>query len=354
MNTPHEGVAFLGPRASYTHQAALKAFSDSSKYDLQPQVSIEDVFKSVQSGSCARGVVPFENSTNGSVVFTLDLFADAHQRYPDILVCGEVYVDVHHCLVGHMPKEAHSAATTSALTSPHSSGHATPTAAHPSPAIPRAVPLVSLKGIKKLYSHPQAWGQCNAFLTTYFKGIERQDVSSTSRAAEIVAADTSGETAAISSEIAAQVHDLDMLAKGIEDTSDNKTRFFVLRRGNHSAQSNGDSNGGAVDTDTPAYKTLVSFTISHSDPGALADSLAVFKPYNINLTSINARPSGIASWNYIFFVEVTGRRLKEDTGAVNAALRDLEKVAREWRWLGSWENMLLPKCRPLGKIDEVS
>jgi prephenate dehydratase len=295
----------------------------------------------VQSGTAHRGVVPFENSTNGSVVFTLDLFADLPNRYPDILVCGEVYIGVNHCLLGHAQKLMVTVGSGSG--SPESSGRATPTTSVPNPAVPRTVPLMDLKHVKKLYSHPQAWGQCKAFLSSYLKGVERQDVSSTSKAAELVAQDTSGTSAAISSRIAAKIHHLDLLASGIEDSPDNTTRFFVLRKASAdaSAQSSDSENqtGTNMDEDMSRYKTLVSFIVDHNDPGALAESLAVFKPYKLNLTSINARPSGIAPWNYIFFVEIKGRRLEKD-GAVNAALKDLGETAKGWRWLGSWKSEL--------------
>ncbi|KAI4739324.1 26S protease regulatory subunit 4 [Aureobasidium sp. EXF-12298] len=248
----HEQIAYLGPKASYTHQT-----------------TIEDVFSQVQSGKANFGVVPFENSTNGSVVFTLDLFADQSAKHPDIV----------------------------------------------------------------------AWGQCKTFLSCYLKGVERQDVSSTSRAAELVAADETNTTAAISSGIAAQMTGLDFLARDIEDEKDNATRFFIIRR-----RSLEDTSPSPDKEDsqqhTLAYKSLLSFTISHTDAGALADALAVFKTQGINLTSINPRPSGEAPWHYMFFVEFSGRR---GQAAVDDTLTGLDKVVRSWRWLGSWENALQQK-----------
>ncbi|EKG15972.1 Prephenate dehydratase [Macrophomina phaseolina MS6] len=267
--------------------AALDSF-DESRYTFQPVVNIEDVFSAVQAGSADYGVVPIENSSNGAVIFTLDLFADLKDRYPDILICGEAY----------------------------------------------------------------AWGQCKAFLNTHLRGVERQDCSSTSRAAEEAARDASGASAAVSSAMAAKMQGLDFLAKGINDRDDNTTRFFVLRRrAAEEAEADGEgfrpreweggeSGGVDGDADMEAWKSLVSFTVDHNDPGALADSLAVFKPYKLNLTSINTRPSGVEKWNYIFFVEFRGRRLAGKEGAVNAALSDLGNVARNWRWLGSWESKL--------------
>lgn len=336
---------------------------------MLPQTTIEDVFSSVQSGHATYGVVPFENSTNGSVVFTLDLFADQHIRHPDIVVCGERYVEVHHCLLGHPApqQDGHVNNATSnngaihnlpktiqqqdSGRSPSSSGHATPIPGNPNPSASRAQPLHSLSHIKKLYSHPQAWGQCKTFLSCHLKGVERQDVSSTSRAAELVAADETGTTAAISSGIAAQMHKVDFLAKDIEDDSENCTRFLILKKLQPQEDTDGATSqtAAALDGDAdgpenhsngqliPSFKSLLSLTISHTDPGALADALAVFKTHGLNLTSINPRPSGEAPWHYIFFVEFQGKRGQQ---AVNQALEELDRVVRGWRWLGSWENKL--------------
>jgi len=253
--------------------------------------------------------VPFENSSNGSVIFTLDLFADLSAQHPDISVCGEIYLPVHHCLLGHAGKQH------------------------------------DLKHIAKLYTHHQAWGQCNKFLSANFKGVERIDVSSTSKAAELVSQDTSGSSAAISSRMAGDVNHLDLLAENIEDREGNSTRFFVLQRREKDSSTAEDGNEAAygdpeTDAEHARYKTLVSFTVSHEEPGALAGCLAVFHKYKLNLTSINSRPSSEAAWHYIFFVEIMGRRRRDGSGAVNEALQQLNGVAQSWRWLGSWDNAL--------------
>ncbi|KFY42033.1 hypothetical protein V495_04688 [Pseudogymnoascus sp. VKM F-4514 (FW-929)] len=274
-----ERVAFLGPVSSYSHQAALGCFPEA-EFELVPVVTIRDIFEAVQSGTASRGVVPFENSTNGSVVFTLDLFADRELSYPDISVCGEIYHDVHHYLLGHksstLPQET--------------DGASTPTPAVPQPLKPRTHPLSSLDKIQRIYSHPQAFGQCELFLGAYLKGIERIDVSSTSKAAELVKEDTTGTSAAIASQAASVVHKLDVLASGIEDTSDNTTRFFVLRKG---LENDKVDDAGLFAQAGAHEKSLVSFTVDHKSPGALADALDSFKKYQLNLTSINSRPSRI-------------------------------------------------------------
>ncbi|KAK5109460.1 hypothetical protein LTR62_007020 [Meristemomyces frigidus] len=315
------------------YRATLSRFPEAD-HKLAPQTTIENVFAAVQSGTVSQGVVPFENSTNGSVVFTLDLFVDLAGRYPDILVSGEVYLPVHHCLFGRavVGDNPHNEKITSA----------------PAPAC-------DLKAIKTLYSHPQAWSQCSIFLSTHFDGTERRNATSTSQAAEIVAEDPSDTSAAISGRVAGELNGLDLLAENIEDKAGNSTRFFVLRKQSDAiASTHGQTRN---DLDEARYKTLVSFAVAYAETGTLADCLAVFKKYastwrsydkhsdtedrhNLNLTSINSRPSNESAWQYIFLVEFIGRKLPNGDGAVNLALKELGQVAQSWRWLGSWENAL--------------
>lgn len=286
------------------------------------------MFDQVQSKQVTAGVVPFENSTNGSVVFTFDNLADRQNRYPDITVDGEIYVNVHHCLVGHKSPPG--------LAEEHidGSGTCTPTANDPSPLRPRSKPLSSLKHIQRLYSHPQAFGQCTAFISTYLKGVEMFEVSSTSKAAEIVSKDTTGTWAAISSELAAELHGLDFLGKSIEDREDNTTRFLILGT-NPSIPDDWDLVKKAIAKS--GSKSLVSFTVPHTSPGALADVLSCFRAFNLNLTSINSRPSLVKPFQYIFFVEFEGHKHDDPDGRVKGALEKISQVAESWRWLGSWE-----------------
>jgi len=277
-------VAYLGPRSSYSHQEAIECFNPA-EHTFEPQYTIADIFVAVQSRAVAYGVVPFENSTNGSVVLTLDLFCDRKRSFQDELVCGEAYLDVHHCLL--------SASDSLAL-------------------------------ISRIYSHPQAFGQCESWLDANLKGVERIDVSSTSKAAQIVAREPG--SAAISSRVAAEVHRLKILASNIEDSPDNTTRFFVLSTTRRSPVSE------APDSD----KTLLSFTIDHEIPGALCDSLKVFKDFNLNLTSIASRPSKILPWNYIFFVEFVGHK---EVKEVRLAMGELRKYCLNLRILGSYKDM---------------
>ena len=310
-----------------------------------------DVFEAVQRGEANLGVVPFENSTNGPVVFTLDHLADRDSSFKDVSVCGEIYLDVHHYLVGYKPPSHVSnptpdergsgsgsgsgSGTGSGPGSNSGSGVCTPTPADPEPSKPRAKPLVSLKHIRRIYSHPQAFGQCHAFLTTYIRSAEVQDVSSTSRAAELVKENGTGSWAAISSEIAAGLHGLDILAKCIEDREDNTTRFFII--GNKPRDLD-LSKGRAPSERAAKPKSMVSFNVAHGSPGALADVLGSFRSSGLNLTSINSRPSLIQPFQYIFFVEFEGHKLRDSEGKVKSALEQVAKVAQNWRWLGSWDS----------------
>lgn len=287
-----------------------------------------DVFEQVQAGKATAGVVPFENSTNGSVVFTLDYLADHDGRYGDITVAGEIYVDVHHFLLGHSPP------LSNAEDAAEHSGTCTPTAADPVPMRPKAKPLTSLKHVRRLYSHPQAFGQCNAFISAYLKGVEIFDVSSTSKAAEVVSQDKTGTWAAVSSELASELYGMDVLGKSIEDREDNTTRFLIIAK---SSCRPDDWCLVKSPRAQPGRKSMVSFTVPHTAPGALADVLSCFRAFGLNLTSINSRPSLKVPFQYIFFVEFAGHADDDGDGRVQGVLDRIGEVAESWRKLGNWE-----------------
>lgn len=293
---------------------------------------ISDVFEVVQSGHATAGLVPFENSTNGSVVFTLDDLADRQRLHPDITIHGEVYVDVHHCLVGHFAHN--SSSLVPEAPDEGGSGTCTPTASDPRPTRPRSKPLGSLKHVQRLYSHPQAFGQCTAFISTYLKGVEVFEVSSTSKAAEVVSKDETGTWAAISSLLASDLYGLDLLGKSIEDRSDNTTRFLIIGR---CPEPPADWNLIPPPSGYKGNKSMLSFTVPHDSPGGLAEALSCFKKFDLNLTSINSRPSLVKPFQYIFFVEFEGHRYEDPEGRVKGALEAIHKAAESWRWLGSWK-----------------
>jgi prephenate dehydratase len=260
-------------------------------------------------------VIPCENSTNGSVVQTLDLLADREDAYTDVKVCGEYYLTVHHCLLARKGLYPGGWAEYDG-------------------------------SITKLYTHPQAWGQCEKFLSQHFKGVERQDVSSTSKAAEIVSKDTTERGAAIASRFAAEHHGTDVLQENIEDRADNTTRFLILRNvlDERSAQLDFEQPNPPTAEDKPApqitHKTLITFTIDHSSPGALANALLIFKAHGLNLTTINTRPSLKKPWQYIFFVECGKTASEENKEAVHNALNDLRQVTETCRDFGTWKDQL--------------
>ncbi|KAM7204972.1 P-protein [Rhypophila sp. PSN 637] len=321
-------VAFLGPAASYSHQATKSAFPEP-QWELKATTTIRDVFDVVQAGDATYGVVPFENSTHGTVIFTLDCLADRSDTYTDIAVCSEIYLDVHHFLLGKIDPQASSSSE------PHATSEIQE---HPSK------PLTSLAHIQRIYSHPQAFGQSGLFLQKYLKGVELIDVSSTSKAAALAAVDDTGTSAAIAGEIAASIVDgLDILARNVEDRDDNTTRFFVIYKKGEEQQlppltttRSGEEEG--------KYKSLVSFTVAHRTPGALADVLDCFKKLGLNLTSINSLPSLIEPFQYLFFVEFEVGGIPGADVDTDERLRKLEEMvkgvpAERWRFLGSWRDM---------------
>ncbi|KAL8902675.1 MAG: hypothetical protein Q9207_004478 [Kuettlingeria erythrocarpa] len=283
-------------------------------------ISLLDTFTAVQELSSSFAVVPFENSTYGTVVFTLDLLVDRESAYPDLIVCGEYYLPICHNLLGH-----------------------------PSEAQPQNLPCEGSKSgqlhrnkhglqhISTVYSHPQALGQCEHFLSQNLPGAERREISSTSKAAETVAGEgPNSRAAAISSSLAAELYGLTVLAEGIQDKDDNSTRFFVLRRQDTDSKSYVSPPHQPVSTDKGGWKTLISFTLPQQPSGTLADVLQVFKDHDLNLTGIHSRPSLQHAWHYVFLIEVQGRREASGHGVLNQALEEMQPKTREWRWLGSW------------------
>lgn len=236
-------VAYLGPQATFTHLAALGKFGDSAKY--VPVNGIKEVFDEVERGRAIYGVVPIENSTEGVVNYTLDLFVDSN-----LLIYGEVMQEISH----HLMSQANG-----------------------------------LEDIKKVYSHPHALAQCRNWLETHLPNVPMAETPSTSRAAELCAKEPT--SAAIASELAASLYGLPILRARIEDNLNNFTRFLVLCK--HASD--------------PTGKDKTSVMLSVKDKaGALYDLLRPFASNGINMTKIESRPSRRKAWEYIFFVDVEG------------------------------------------------
>lgn len=288
---------------------------------LLPYSTFLDIFLAVQSSDVAYAVLPVENSTNGSVVQALDLLADVHHEFKDVKVCDETYVAIHHYLLTGGNKSG------SLDLSTNSTGSAD------------ASLQDRFSRITKLYTHPQAWDQCRTFLHKYFNKTERQDVSSTSRAAELVAQDPEpGTSAAIASRFASETHGCHILAEQIEDLNDNTTRFLILNKEMPGSEAILSAVRPITQTAVPntSYKTLITLQIPYPKPGALANALLVFKTHRFNLTSINSRPSRQRPWHYVFLVECDAPPGLD----LQNALRELESVTMDLRWMGTWINVL--------------
>jgi len=235
-------IAFMGPAGSFTHQAALKHFGSAST--CRAADSIGEVFRLVAKGEADFGVVPVENSNEGMVSYTLDMFVDA-----GVTICAEVYLDIHQNLLSK----------------------------------------TTLGKVRKVYSMPMVWGQCRTWLATHLPHAAQADVYSTARAAELAAREP--RTAAIGSTLAADIFTLDILARAIEDFTRNITRFLVI--GAHPAPRSARS------------KTSIMFSVKHH-AGALYGALKPFRDAGINLTKIESRPSKLKAWEYYFFVDLLG------------------------------------------------
>lgn len=262
-------IGYLGPQASFTHLAALKRFGSQIEY--LPMASIQDVFLEVERGSLDYGVVPVENSIEGAVSHTLDMFVDA-----DLMICAQIILDISHNLLANCP----------------------------------------VKNIKRVYSNPQVFGQCRIWLQEHLPHVEKIEVSSTTRAAQIAAKEKN--SAAIASTLAARVYRLKLLASGIEDSPHNLTRFMVI--------------GKADVPQTGKDKTSVMFSVKDK-VGALHDMLVPFEKFGINLTKIESRPSKKKVWDYYFYLDLEGHR---DNPRVRKALAELESKCNFLKILGSY------------------
>jgi len=268
-------VAFLGPEGTFTHTATLKHFGHSVQ--TLALAGIDQVFQQVQSGSCQYGVVPIENSIEGMVNHTLDMLINSSLK-----ISGEVELRIHQQLM--------SKAT-------------------------------AISSIKKIYSHQQSFAQCRYWLDTHMPGIERIPVSSNAEAARVAAQDTSA--AAIAGEASAQLYQLQILERNIEDEPDNSTRFLIIAE--KDAQPSGDD------------KTSLLFSMP-SKPGSLLRMLSCFADHNVNMTRIESRPSRRGLWEYVFFVDIDGHLNNED---VAAAVNKLGAEASMVKILGSYPKAVL-------------
>lgn len=263
-------IGFLGPEGTFSQQAVLKHFGHSVRG--LPLASIDEVFQEVAGGAADFGVVPIENSGEGTVDSTLDQFVDS-----DLKICGEIELRVHQYLLSRNGR---------------------------------------LDAIERVYSHPQSLGQCRAWLRGHLPAAERIPVSSNAEAAR--RARNSDDAAAIAGETAAHVYGLKVVEGPIEDRPDNTTRFLVI--------------GRELFTASGHDKTSLLLAV-RDRPGALYELLTPFAERGISMTKIESRPSRTGKWEYVFFVEVAGH---VEDAPLQAALQAAGSAAAAIKVLGSY------------------
>lgn len=233
-------IAFLGPDGTWTHQAAISKFGNSVEY--LPQSSLADVFDQVERKKAGYGVVPIENSTEGAVNHTLDLFATS-----PLQICAQILLPIENHLLSKVPKEK----------------------------------------ITKLYSHPQVFGQCRRWLAESFFNGDTIEVSSTAKAAELAKADP--DSGALGGALLAELHGLEILEQSLQDNANNTTRFLVI--GHRTCPPTGND------------RTSIMFSVQ-DQPGSLFSALKPFNHFHINLSKIESRPNRQSKWEYFFYVDV--------------------------------------------------
>lgn len=263
-------VAYLGPEGTFSQEAVVKHFGSST--GGKPLASIDEVFRAVETGASAYGVVPVENSTEGAVGRTLDLLLNTSAR-----ICGEVNLPVRQCLMSNAR---------------------------------------SRSGIRTVYSHTQSLAQCQQWLSRHLPDAERVAVVSNAEAARMASKDK--KVAAIASSTAATLYGLKLLARNIEDDPKNTTRFAVI---------------GAADA-APSGRDKTSLILSTRNvPGAIHDLLTPLAKYGVSMTRLESRPARTGRWEYVFYIDIEGHQLEPQ---VAKALVALARKAAFLKVLGSY------------------
>ena len=269
-------VSYLGPKGTFSETAAMKHFGIAA--EGQPTPSIDEVYRAVQSGAADFGVVPVENSTEGAVGRSLDLMPQSPLK-----VCGEVLIPIHHHLMARGVKD--------------------------------------LGAIRRVYSHSQSLAQCHEWLNTNLPQAERIAVASNAEAARRASEDPGN--AAVAGDAAAQHYGLEIHASNIEDEPNNTTRFLVL--GNYEPK--------------PSGRDKTSLVLSAKNrAGAVYEMLTPFATRGVSMTKFESRPSRVALWEYLFFVDIEGHR---DDPQVAEALGEVGRIAGYLKVLGSYPMAVL-------------
>jgi chorismate mutase/prephenate dehydratase len=264
-------VAFQGEIGAYSEEAAVNFFG--AGIQLKPIERLEDVFKSVEQNEAQFGIAPIENSLEGSISKTYDLLLDSSLK-----VCGEIELKVSHCLIAN--------------------------------------PGATLDSIRRIYSHPQALGQCQAFIKHL--NCELIPTYDTAGSVKIIKEKMITDGAAIASTRAAEIYKMNIITCGIEDNPSNFTRFFVLAKEDAPASGND--------------KTSVVFSVKHK-PGALFCFLEQLAARSINMTKLESRPTRQKPWDYNFYLDIEGHR---EDAPLKEALKHLEEYAIFIKVLGSY------------------
>jgi len=264
-------VAYLGPKGTWTHQAAIKKFGHSINYSAQ--ANFAEVFDQVERRKAHYGVVPIENSTEGAISHTLDLFVDS-----PLQICAQILLRIENGLMACIPREE----------------------------------------IKTLYSHPQVFGQCRNWILRNFPQADLVEVSSTTKAAAIAKEKAHEGAAALGGKLAADLNGLTILEESIQDRATNTTRFLVI--------------GEKTCPPTGNDRTSILFSILDR-PGSLVKALQAFDKLNVNMSKIESRPSKQRDWEYIFYVDLAGHCQDKP---VSDALTELEKHCSLVKIFGSY------------------
>ncbi|MGA0033898.1 MAG: prephenate dehydratase [Burkholderiales bacterium] len=263
-------VAYLGPEGTFSQEAVVKHFGSAT--GSQPQPTIDEVFRAVETGAAGYGMVPVENSTEGAVGRTLDLLLNTPTR-----ICGEVLLPVRQCLMSSAAKR---------------------------------------DAIRTVYSHTQSLAQCQQWLSRHLPDAERVAVVSNAEAAKLASRDRRG--AAIASSTAATLYGLKLLARNIEDDPKNTTRFAVI--GTEEVPASGRDKTSLV-------------LSTRNVPGAVHDLLTPLAKHGVSMTRFESRPARTGLWEYVFYVDIEGHQLEP---RVARALDALARKAAFLKVLGSY------------------
>ncbi len=263
-------VSYLGPQGTYTQAATQSHFGNSIL--SVPKSNVEDVFYSVEQRESHYGVVPVENSTQGIVSSTLDMFMNSNLK-----ISGEIEIPIHHNILSKSEK---------------------------------------FSEIKKVYAHPQSFSQCRTWLEKNLPKAEKINASSNAEAALIASKEKS--TAAIASEIAAEIYGLGILSRSLEDSHNNSTRFLVI---------------GDRDTEPSGADKTTIIVSTKNDSGALYNLLEPLSKHRVSMTRIESRPSRNNNWEYLFYLDLNGH-IKDQS--LMKASEEIKKQASLYRFLGSY------------------